>query len=94
MALGDDAADSDPEHGRAINEAIIAAIGRQVEELRPVLARWVPGPLISFAGTETIWREILAKGGDWKSAKPWPGQLPVSPDSRWKPEENLPLTLS
>jgi creatinine amidohydrolase len=94
MALGDDAADSDPEHGRAINEAIIAAIGRQVEELRPVLARWVPGPLISFAGAETIWREILAKGGDWKSAKPWPGQPAVSPDSRWKPEEHLPLTLS
>jgi creatinine amidohydrolase len=94
FALGDDAAEADPEYGRAINEAIIAAIGRRVAELRPLLAGRTPGPLLTFAETEKIWQEILAEGGLWKSAQPWPDQPPVSPESRWKSAEHLPLTFS
>ncbi len=64
LALNPDAGESSAEHGQAINEAIIEAIGAAVGslEMGPVLTE----PLTYYA-TEAIWKAILSENSGWFS---------------------------
>lgn len=82
LALGDDAAEATAAHGRAINEAILAGIGRDVANLRIAPAPFDPQP--THETVERIWTEVLAARPAWQSLQTRPGQIPPPADSRWR----------
>jgi len=83
FALGHDAAEASAEHGHAINEAIIAAIGREVSGSLPLAYKRFPQKLVDYAEVELLWSQLLATMQEWRSLSLYPGQAPVPPSSRW-----------
>ncbi len=87
LALGDDAAEATAEHGRAINEAILAAVGATVTALQRDAPSGPRAALLTYADAEAIWTELPGDNAAWFSASPKPGQPAVTAGSRWKPYE-------
>ncbi len=86
LALAADAVEASPERGRAIMEACLDSLCREVEGMKTGL-RPSTHPPIDYATVEEIWSEVLRSARDWTTAQPWPGQAAVSRNSRWKPYE-------
>ncbi|MBC8040491.1 MAG: creatininase family protein [Opitutaceae bacterium] len=92
LALGDDAAEATAEHGHAINEAILASIGRTVATLRDTFSAdstRAASPLLTYADIERIRATLPPGAAGWHSSSPAPAQAAVPSDSRWKPYERL-----
>ena len=91
LALGDDAAEATAEEGRAINELIIANIGRTVDALRkPTAAARPAAPrLLTYDDIERIRATLPPGPAGWHSSSPAPNQPTVDPDSRWHRYANL-----
>jgi creatinine amidohydrolase len=87
LALAADAVQASPERGKAIMEACLDRLCREVEEMKARL-RPTSLPPIDYGTIEEIWRELLNRVRDWATAQPWPDQEPVSRHSRWKPYEH------
>ena len=81
FALGDDAAEASAAHGRAINEAIIAAIGREVAE--SLVLKCSPKTPVDYANVESLWEEVRATMPLWRSLALSSGQAPVAAHSQW-----------
>ncbi|MDD5351423.1 MAG: creatininase family protein [Chthoniobacteraceae bacterium] len=92
LALGEDAVEATAGEGRAINEAIIEAIGAAVRELRDAAKDHSAAPLLTYADMEAIWSALGGDNAPWHSASPKPGQPPVGEASRWKPCEHATLS--
>ncbi|MEX1117131.1 MAG: creatininase family protein [Akkermansiaceae bacterium] len=84
LAQGDDAAEATIEDGRAINEAILLAIGDAISDLLRGYEDHPPAPLLTHADAESIWTQLGGDAGPWVSNSLKPGQRPVASDSRWK----------
>ncbi len=84
LALGDDAAEATAEEGRAINGAILQAIGDVVAELLRGSEGRPAAPLLTHADAESIWTHLGGDEGPWHSNSLNPGQRTVASDSRWK----------
>ena len=91
LALGDDAGEATVDEGRAINEAIVAAIGSATRDLLREAGDRPPGVLLTYADTEEIWNSLSGDGAVWHSGSPNPGQPSVGNASRWKPYEHTRL---
>ncbi|MBC8041370.1 MAG: creatininase family protein [Opitutaceae bacterium] len=89
LALGDDAAEATAEHGHAINEAILASIGRTVATLRDTFSAQPAFPLLTYADIERIRATLPPGAAGWHSSSPSAVQSAVPADSRWKPYERL-----
>lgn len=83
FALGEDAAEATADHGHAINEAIIAAIGREVSESLALPLERLPNQAVDYADVEALWAEVRATMKDWRSLSLQPGQKPVASNSQW-----------
>lgn len=64
LALNPDAGEATAEHGVAINEAIIAAIGEHVKTIEFAPEQDKP---LDYADTEAIWKSIVEPTADWAS---------------------------
>ncbi|MFC5470523.1 creatininase family protein [Cohnella suwonensis] len=94
LALGEDAAEANPELGESIMRACLQRLCDEAEKLQAQAeetAAAAPLPRIGYGTVEHIWAKVRAASPDWVTAKPWPGQPPVSEGSRWKPYENWPI---
>ena len=94
LALGDDAAEATAEHGHAINEAILASIGRTLATLRDSFpasstSPAPASPLLNYADIERIRATLPPGAAGWQSSSPAPGQSAVPADSLWQPFERL-----
>ncbi|MBC8012203.1 MAG: creatininase family protein [Burkholderiales bacterium] len=96
LALGDDAAEATAEHGRAINDAILASIGRTVATLRDTFAATSASPssaptsaLLTYADIERIRATLPPGPAGWHSSSSAPNQPPVARGSRWHSYANL-----
>jgi hypothetical protein len=93
FALGDDAAEASAAHGHAINEAIIAAIGREVSESLALPVVCPPRTPLNYADVEAMWAEVRATMKQWRSLSLYAGQDPVAADSQWYSYANALDTL-
>ncbi|HZZ56621.1 MAG TPA: creatininase family protein [Opitutaceae bacterium] len=83
FSLGADAAEASADHGRAINEAVVAAIGAEVRGLavRPAGA---PARIrLDYAAVEALWTELAAAMAEWRSLSLAPNQTAVPSPSQW-----------
>lgn len=90
LALADDAGEATPELGERIMRACLSRLCEEAEALRARAPKApVPAslPRVGYGTVELVWAKALAASPDWATAKPWPGQPPVSDGSRWKPYE-------
>lgn len=89
FALGDDAAEANAEYGWAILDAQLLSLGEIVNRMNsPRLS--VKEDLVSISRTEEIWASFTSETAPLVTGRPLPGQLPVSPMSRWKEGEHWP----
>lgn len=88
LAVGDDAAEATPEHGRAILEAQLSFLG-QVAERRLAAFAGPPNPRITLAQAETVWIDAIGDPTPFVTSHPLPSQAAVSSSSRWKPGEHF-----
>lgn len=89
LALGEDAAEANAEHGQAINEAIIDGIIADARTLMDQTAQVPPSETLTYEATEQIWKDIRSTFPHWFAGSPLPGQPEVSTSSRWKPYEQI-----
>jgi hypothetical protein len=83
LALGEDAGEANPEYGRMINEAIIAAMGTAAAAMARSPAAAIPPASLGYKVMEQLWAPIYAGLASWTSVSPWPGQPEVPQNSRW-----------
>ncbi len=83
LALGDDAGDASPEHGRRVMERALERLCLLVEGLPRD-----PGPsaspmrgAIGFADVERLYASLCASADSWVSSRPHDGQTAVAVDS-------------
>jgi len=91
FALGDDAAEATADHGRAILDEQLSALGKVVQSRLAVLLESSAPSRMSLADTEKIWSEIVRNPAPFATAQPAASQAAVSTDSRWKSGERFVL---
>ena len=84
FAQNPDAHEATAEYGEEIMRACLAELEALLHKTTPAPA---PTPLLSYAETEAIWTQVLARRGEWITEKPYADQPPVSAGSQWKPFE-------
>jgi creatinine amidohydrolase len=87
FALGGDAGEATPEHGRAILEAQLSALGEHLRRMTALLGG-APAPRVSLAKAEEVWAAFAGEPIPLVTANPALNQAPVSPGSRWKAGEH------
>lgn len=88
-ALGATAPEATPELGERIVEASLAALAHIARDLlaaEPQAKAFAP---IGYEETEAIWQHIWQGRSEWRTASPFPNQVPVSAASRWKRYEYI-----
>ncbi|PWV95835.1 creatinine amidohydrolase [Paenibacillus cellulosilyticus] len=86
LALGSDADEASPEHGKLIMEACLDRLCIEADRMKRLQSNETINP-ISYSVIESIMSELLQSANEWVTAQPWPGQAAVSSQSRWKPYE-------
>ncbi|SDS18441.1 creatinine amidohydrolase [Opitutus sp. GAS368] len=92
LAIGNDAAESTLEHGRAILEAQVAFLGKVAKSRLTTALVAPPAERVTFAVTEEIWTGIMRDPKPFVTAHPLPDQAPVASASRWKSGEHFVVT--
>jgi creatinine amidohydrolase len=88
LALGSDAAEASPQHGKEIMHACLDHLCAAMSRLQPkAAAESIPD--VSYSTIELMWSELLQSAADWVTSNPAPGQQDVSEQSRWKPYERF-----
>ena len=93
FALGEDASEATVEYGRAILEAQLFSLGQIVKRINSLHLSENKG-VVSLSLAEEIWASFISKAAPLVTARPHPGQIPVSSKSRWKAGEHWPETSS